>query len=107
MSKGQAAGLNMIRAWATASSQPYALQPSPGNFSEAMFRGLDYALDLARQYNLKVKPILSIVYVPPVYCVASAWQMHAVACRMTCQMLQVELANFGQPRQLYATVHAA
>ena len=54
MSKGQAAGLNLVRAWATASSQPYALQPSPGNFSEVMFRGLDYALDLARQYNLKV-----------------------------------------------------
>lgn len=57
MSKGQAMGLNVVRAWATASSQPYALQPSPGNFSEGMFRGLDYALDQARQYNLKVSKL--------------------------------------------------
>ena len=54
MSKGKAAGLNVIRAWATASSQPYALQPSNGTYSEAMFRGLDYALELARQQDLKV-----------------------------------------------------
>ena len=54
MSKGKAAGLNTIRAWATASSQPYALQPSNNTYSEAMFKGLDYALDLARQHDLKV-----------------------------------------------------
>ena len=54
MSKGQAAGLNTIRAWATSASPNYALQTSPGNFSEAIFRGLDYALDQARQLNLKV-----------------------------------------------------
>ena len=54
MSKGQAAGLNVIRAWATSASSHYALQTSPGNFSEAIFRGLDYALDQARQQNLKV-----------------------------------------------------
>ena len=62
MSKGQAMGLNVVRAWATASSQPYALQPSPGNFSEVMFRGLDYALDQARQYNLKVSRLHIFVY---------------------------------------------
>ena len=54
MSKGQAAGLNVIRAWATSASPYYALQTSPGNFSEPIFRGLDYALDQARQQNLKV-----------------------------------------------------
>ena len=53
MSKGQAAGLNVIRAWATSASPYYALQTSPGNFSEPIFRGLDYALDQARQQNLK------------------------------------------------------
>ncbi len=54
MSKGEAAGLNVIRAWATSASPYYALQTSPGNFSEPIFKGLDYALDQARQQNLKV-----------------------------------------------------
>ena len=54
MSKGKAAGLNVVRAWATSASLHYALQTSPGNFSEAVFRGLDYALDQARQLDLKV-----------------------------------------------------
>ncbi|DBA99225.1 hypothetical protein WJX82_007713 [Trebouxia sp. C0006] len=58
MSKGEAAGLNVIRAWATSASPYYALQTSPGNFSEPIFKGLDYALDQARQQNLKV--ILSL-----------------------------------------------
>ena len=67
MSKGQAAGLNVIRAWATSASPNYALQTSPGNFSEAIFRGLDYALDQARQQNLKVKyhPCLGLCAVEP------------------------------------------
>lgn len=54
MSKGKAASFNMIRAWATSASPYYALQTSPGNFSEPIFRGLDYALDQARQQSLKV-----------------------------------------------------
>ena len=54
MTKGREAGLNVIRAWATSASSNYALQTSPGNFSETMFRGLDYALDQARQLDLKV-----------------------------------------------------
>lgn len=54
MTKGKEAGLNVIRAWATSASPHYALQTSPGNFSEAIFRGLDYALDQARQLDLKV-----------------------------------------------------
>ena len=54
MTKGKEAGLNVVRAWATSASSNYALQTSPGNFSEAMFRGLDYALDQARQLDLKV-----------------------------------------------------
>ena len=55
MTKGREAGLNVIRAWATSASQNYALQTAPGNFSEAMFRGLDYALDQARLLDLKVR----------------------------------------------------
>ena len=54
MTKGKEAGLNVVRAWATSASSNYALQTSPGNFSEVMFRGLDYALDQARQLDLKV-----------------------------------------------------
>ena len=54
MSKGKEAGLNVVRAWATSASSNYALQTSPGIFSQAMFRGLDYALDQARQLDLKV-----------------------------------------------------
>lgn len=54
MTKAKEAGLNVVRAWATSASPNYALQRSPGNFSAAMFRGLDYALDQARQLNLKV-----------------------------------------------------
>ena len=54
MTKGKEANFNVIRAWATSASPHYALQTSPGNFSEAIFRGLDYALDQARQLDLKV-----------------------------------------------------
>ena len=54
MTKGKEAGMNVVRAWATSASTNYALQTSSGNFSEAMFRGLDYALDQARQLDLKV-----------------------------------------------------
>ena len=63
MSKGQAAGLNVIRAWATSASPYYALQTSPGNFSEPIFRGLDYALDQARQQNLKACFLITILAV--------------------------------------------
>ena len=54
MDEAAAAGLNLVRAWAHASSPEYALQPSPGRFSEPVFRGLDYALDQARRRGLKV-----------------------------------------------------
>ena len=59
MDEAAAAGLNLVRAWAHASSPEYALQPSPGRFSEPVFRGLDYALDQARQRGLKVSAIPS------------------------------------------------
>ena len=60
MTKGTEAGLNVVRAWATSASSKYALQTSPGNFSEVMFRGLDYALDQARQLNLKVRCLVAM-----------------------------------------------
>lgn len=41
--------MNVVRAWAHPVSAQYALQPGPGEYSEAALRGLDYALDAARQ----------------------------------------------------------
>ena len=59
LDEAAAAGLNLVRAWAHASSPEYALQPSPGRFSEPVFRGLDYALDQARRRGLKVSAALN------------------------------------------------
>ena len=59
MDAAVASGLNVMRAWAHAVSPEYALQTSPGAFSEPIFRGLDYALDQARLRGLKV-PILPL-----------------------------------------------
>jgi mannan endo-1,4-beta-mannosidase len=56
MDKAVGAGLNVMRAWAHAVSPEYALQPSPGQYREAVFRGLDYVLDEARKRKLKVMP---------------------------------------------------
>ena len=56
MDEAVADGFTVLRAWATAVDPQYSLQPSPGNFSEPIFRGLDYVLDQARQRNLKVRP---------------------------------------------------
>lgn len=47
-------GLNIVRFFAFAVSPEYALQPSPGQYSEAIFKGLDYALDQLRSRGLKV-----------------------------------------------------
>jgi len=46
--------LNIVRFFAFAVSPEYALQPSPGQYSEAIFKGLDYALDQLRSRGLKV-----------------------------------------------------
>ncbi len=48
-------GLNVIRFFAFAVSPEYALQPNPGQYNEAIFRGLDYALDQLRSRGLKVR----------------------------------------------------
>ena len=61
MDEAVADGFTVLRAWATAVDPQYSLQPSPGNFSEPIFRGLDYVLDQARQRNLKVRMWLPLV----------------------------------------------
>ncbi|CAL5227333.1 g10275 [Coccomyxa viridis] len=45
--------LNLVRFFAFGVSPEYALQPSPGQYSEAIFRGLDYALEQLRTRGLK------------------------------------------------------
>ena len=47
--------LNLVRFFAFAVSPEYALQPSPGQYSEAIFKGLDYALEQLRMRGLKVR----------------------------------------------------
>jgi hypothetical protein len=46
--------LNVMRAFAHGVSPQYAIQTSPGVYNEAMFRGLDFVLDAARQHGIKV-----------------------------------------------------
>ena len=53
MDKAVGTGLNVVRAWAHSVSPEYALQTAPGVYSEAIFRGLDYALEQARRRGLK------------------------------------------------------
>lgn len=59
MDKAVSGGLNVVRAWTHAVSPEYALQPSPGQYNEAVFRGLDYVLDEARKRKLKVRLSMS------------------------------------------------
>ena len=54
MDEAVQANLTVMRAWAIGVTSPYYIQPSPGVFNEAIFKGLDYALDQARQHNIKV-----------------------------------------------------
>ena len=47
--------LNVMRIWAqTVGFNRAPFQTSPGMYNENIFRGLDYALDQARQRNIKV-----------------------------------------------------
>ncbi|CAL8463534.1 g3068 [Coccomyxa elongata] len=54
MDAAVAAGFTVMRAWSHGVTPNYALQTSPGVYNEAMFQGLDYALDQAQQRNIKV-----------------------------------------------------
>ena len=60
LDQAPAAGLTVMRAWATTVDDNYALQPSPGVYNEAVFRGLDYTLDQASQRNIKVGPLTQV-----------------------------------------------
>ena len=55
MTSAASAGLTVMRTWAHAVSSQYALQPSPGQYNEAVFRGLDWVMDTARQAGIKVR----------------------------------------------------
>ena len=54
MDEAVSSGLTVMRAMAFGVSKEYALETSPGQYSETMFRGLDYVLDQARQRGIKV-----------------------------------------------------
>jgi hypothetical protein len=54
MDDAVATGLNMVRFFALPVDTQYALQSRPGQFNEAAFRGLDYALESARARGIKV-----------------------------------------------------
>lgn len=53
MDTAVATGLNVVRAWGHSVSPEYALQTEPGQYSEAIFRGLDYAVEQARRRGIK------------------------------------------------------
>lgn len=55
MNDAVANGLNLMRFFALPVDRQYSIQPVPGQFNEAVFRGLDYALDQARQHGIKVR----------------------------------------------------
>ena len=59
MAKAAESGLNVMRTWAQAVDSIYPLQPSPGEYVEEIFVGLDYALDQARQHKIKVASLES------------------------------------------------
>lgn len=50
--------LNVLRTWAHTVSPQYALELSPGEYSEAAFRGLDYLLNEARKRGIRVLLVL-------------------------------------------------
>ena len=54
MDKAVVVNLNVMRAFATAVDTYYPMEISPGVYNENVFRGLDYALEQARQRGLKV-----------------------------------------------------
>ncbi len=56
MDAALAAGLNTLRLWSHGVTAAFSSQPAPGVYTEHMFRGLDYALDQARQRKLKARP---------------------------------------------------
>ena len=45
LDRAVANGFSVVRAWVSPVTAQYALQTSPGQYNEAVFRGLDYLLD--------------------------------------------------------------
>lgn len=54
LDKAQSYGLNVLRTWSQPVTTAYALMPNPGEYNEAMWRGLDYLLAEARLRNIRV-----------------------------------------------------
>lgn len=47
-------GLNVLRTWAHPVTAQYELMTSPGEYNEAVFRGLDYLLDECRKRGIRL-----------------------------------------------------
>ncbi|RMZ57555.1 hypothetical protein APUTEX25_001755 [Auxenochlorella protothecoides] len=58
LDRAQAKGVNVVRAWAQAVTPNYALETAPGQYNEAVFQGLDYLLDEARQRGIRLLLVL-------------------------------------------------
>ena len=54
MATAKQGGLTVMRSWTDGVSSQFALQTSPGVYNEAIFKGLDYVLDQARQQGIRV-----------------------------------------------------
>ncbi len=54
LDKGRDADLTVVRIWAHTVDAQYAMQTSPGQYNEAIFRGLDYVLAEARLRGIRV-----------------------------------------------------
>lgn len=54
LDEAQAAGLNVMRFWTFAVDDAYAQASEPGVYNEAIFEGLDYVVDAARQRGIRV-----------------------------------------------------
>lgn len=76
--------LNVMRIWAqTVGFNRAPFQTSPGVYNENIFRGLDYALDQARQRNIKVGcAIHSVTWSQhcPVYCLLRCLPVEPLTC---------------------------
>lgn len=55
LDRAAASGLTFMRAWAHTVSDEFALQTAPGVYNEAVLRGLDYALQQARERGIRVR----------------------------------------------------
>lgn len=47
-------GLNTLRVWGFGSGEPYLFQPDPGVYNEEAFKQLDYLIQLASQYDIRL-----------------------------------------------------